>query len=210
MNENKEKNLVRFERQRKNLMITSLLMMIYVWIGFELNKLNVLGNEITINNSGSVEIILWIVFAYFLIRYLQYFLVIEKTELSSMYHVLMDKHIKIRAINAQKKKAISDILKDDPTAKNFLHTVRECSIMERSHHKWLIKVQGSIAYEYASGAARSRGIGSLEWAVLGLHLYYPKLKSLCKVIFFTPYFTEYFLPFLFSAGAIISKIIVGG
>lgn len=209
MSDLKTDKRVRFERQRRNLMISSTTMIIYAWVGLEVNTINVLGNQFSIRNTTGVETLLWLLFGYFFIRYLQFFFVVENKEFIPMYHESMEKHVQSVAIETQKNNTIPGILKKEPKAKNFCYSVRSFKIMKKYPNRWEVNLQGSIAYAYDTGAATC-GTGSLEMVISGKQLYWPKIKSMCRIGVLTPHITEYFLPFILSALAVISKAINAG
>ena len=62
-----------FTRQRRNLLLLSILMPLFFLSGAELEKINLLGTVITIKNQAVVKWFIALVFAYFFIRYWQYY-----------------------------------------------------------------------------------------------------------------------------------------
>lgn len=190
-------------------MISSFVMLIYTIVGLEINTINFLGNEFSINKVNSAEAILWLVFAYFLFRYLQYFTVVENKEFIPIYHESMEKSVQSVAIERQKKEVIPGIMEEKPEATNFLYSVRSFEIIKKYPSRWEVNLQGAIAYEYSTGAA-SCGSGRLSMVISGKELYWPKIKSILKIGILSPHFTEYFLPFLLAASAIVSKAINAG
>ena len=62
-----------FIRQRRNLIVISLILLGVEAFGLEIKRINALGNEILIQNPGMVNVALWLAWAYWFIRYYQYF-----------------------------------------------------------------------------------------------------------------------------------------
>ena len=62
-----------FIRQRKNLITVSLLLIFAEISGIEINKINLLGNEVSLKNPNIVYIVLWMALFYWFARYYQYF-----------------------------------------------------------------------------------------------------------------------------------------
>ena len=60
-------------RQRRNIMAISILLPLYLFSGATFNKINILGNSVTLNNPKLITIFLIVLFFYFLLRYWQYF-----------------------------------------------------------------------------------------------------------------------------------------
>lgn len=206
MNNSNTNKQLRFERQRKNLMISSLLMMVYIWVGLEFKTINLLGNQATIRNEGKAENVLWLIFLYLLIRYVQCFLTIKNEEFTSYNHVYLTKYVKSLASKINKKRAISDILKKEPRASDFQYENNDVSIFEKNPHYWTVGVRGNISYNLEQ-SSKSRGLESIRIRISRRQLYIHRLRSGCKIVFLTPYFTEYLLPFVLAVAAIILKII---
>lgn len=61
-------------RQRRNLLISSIALIIFVALGFELEQVRILGNIARVNSPNSVPVIIVIVHSYFTLRYWQYYL----------------------------------------------------------------------------------------------------------------------------------------
>lgn len=59
-------------RQRRNLIGSSIALLIIEFGDVTLDKINILGNELKLNNSGSIQVAAFIACAYFLFRYYQY------------------------------------------------------------------------------------------------------------------------------------------
>jgi hypothetical protein len=75
MTEDIIKNNIRteFTRQRRNIIALSLFLLVYQSLGVELEKINLFGNELRVLNPDYVSKVMWVIYAYFLIRYYQYF-----------------------------------------------------------------------------------------------------------------------------------------
>ncbi|WP_320836597.1 hypothetical protein [Zhongshania sp.] len=59
-------------RQRRNLIGSSIALLIIEFGDVTLDKINILGNELKLNNSGSIQVAAFIACTYFLFRYYQY------------------------------------------------------------------------------------------------------------------------------------------
>ncbi len=62
-----------FRRQRKNVMLSSILVAIYFASGAQIEKINILGNIIIISNQRITNIIILLFHSYFILRYWQYY-----------------------------------------------------------------------------------------------------------------------------------------
>lgn len=61
-----------FIRQRRNLMIMSIVMFFAQYVGLEFKQINFLGNQAEITDSSSVIVFLWFLLWYWLVRYGEY------------------------------------------------------------------------------------------------------------------------------------------
>lgn len=61
-------------RQRRNLIVMSLLLIFMKCGGMTINKMSIFGAEIVLSNISVVYIFIWLIWGYFLIRYYQYFM----------------------------------------------------------------------------------------------------------------------------------------
>ncbi|MCR9096078.1 MAG: hypothetical protein NXI30_17780 [bacterium] len=62
-----------FQRQRRNLVATSLALFVFEAAGLEFQQVSVLGNSAKLTNPTFVPVLLWSAWGYFLIRYVQFF-----------------------------------------------------------------------------------------------------------------------------------------
>lgn len=60
-------------RQRRNVFMSSIALIIFVALGFELEKVSLLGNSAQVNNPHTIPILIFIAHAYFTLRYWQYY-----------------------------------------------------------------------------------------------------------------------------------------
>ncbi len=62
-----------FVRQRRSLIIASISLLASETVGIKIDKINVFGNELILENPRLLPIALWVIFIYILLRYFQYF-----------------------------------------------------------------------------------------------------------------------------------------
>jgi hypothetical protein len=89
-------------RQRRNLLLISLLTPLFFLSGASIDRINILGTIITINNPEVVKYSLVILFGYFLLRYWQYYQ--EETYVKDM-HREMHQYLYHREMSYLNKKA---------------------------------------------------------------------------------------------------------
>ena len=101
-------------RQRRNLMGISILLPLYLFSGFSLDKINILGNQVNINNPKIITISMIVLFFYYFLRYWQYFneenyVKEAKNNLQSVQYKYVYDYIK-KKIYSQNKKYKDSIL----------------------------------------------------------------------------------------------------
>ncbi|TOK50906.1 hypothetical protein, partial [Vibrio parahaemolyticus] len=74
-------------RQRRNLLVSSVAVFIFIALGFELTELRFLGNTAKVNNPLVVPILLMVAHLYFTLRYWQYYL--EENPIPKVFDVLI-------------------------------------------------------------------------------------------------------------------------
>lgn len=72
-------------RQRRGLIVTSVILCFMKYGGITINKISVLGVEILFANIHALYLFIWIIWLYFLIRYYQYFMQEGLTQIKSSY-----------------------------------------------------------------------------------------------------------------------------
>jgi len=99
-------------RQRRNLLLISLIMPLFFLSGASIDKINILGTIITIKNPLIVEYSLLILFVYFLLRYWQYYQ--EETYVKDMHREMHEHvyHLEKSYLNKKAKEKASFLDKD--------------------------------------------------------------------------------------------------
>lgn len=59
-------------RQRRNLIASSIALLVFELADVTLEKISILGNEVRVNNADSIKVITFVACLYFLVRYYQY------------------------------------------------------------------------------------------------------------------------------------------
>ena len=78
-------------RQRRNLIVMSLLLIFMKCGGMTINKKSVFGAEIVLSNVSVVYIFIWLIWGYFLIRYYQYFMQKGFAETNKVFKDMINK-----------------------------------------------------------------------------------------------------------------------
>lgn len=174
-------------RQRRNLVAMSCMLIIFDLAEVEVAKVGVLGTDLIIGDVRVLAISMWIVWAYLLLRYYQYWR-LEKPHVSNAVYEQVDAN----AIGY---------------ASRSLMRARRNEKVEIIRRGWLrdweIKV---TAYSPSEGGTVVRAAGRMPWwRVLSW-----KFRAWRRVVIHTPYFTEHALPLVLAAAtpavAVLTKI----
>ena len=179
-------------RQRRNLIITSLIIVFILYSEVEISKINILGIEIVTPNQNALTNILWIIWAYFLIRFYQY-LKVEPTE------GFVD-NFKKKFHDSSYQIVMSHV---NPNKKYPKFTIGDYSIWRlrrASFFKWVLPIT-----EYDPERGEKVEIGSE--VVPTFVLLRQSLKAIGHTIAHTPKFSDNVLPFLLALGAVAYGIL---
>lgn len=193
-----------FIRQRRNLIMISLVLLFAEMSEIEISKINVFGNEIVLKNPETILITLWAAFFYWLVRYYQYFRDINDKGFKTKFHEKIEKISSKIAFKKlmEKKKDDAYISKDGKRVRNIIP-----SIYKINKYK-LTFIKGTVEYLVEKNID---GFGSVDYAAIDLSLkdlFLPTLLSGFHVIFNTRLATEYLLPFCISSFPILYRIII--
>jgi len=194
-----------FIRQRRNLILISLILLFVEVAEVSFNKINLLGNELTISNPDVVTYSLWVAFIYWLIRYYQYFNDMPEKGIHSAVISRMNKLVPLVAVEKYKKDAdLSAIFPDIDGAPEI--TLREAVVRTRTNKYWELGVSIDAAIGDGDNKHGHTNIGIGVQLVNEQELRVPRIKAWLSVIFTTRLFSEYFLPFLIAVITIVSKL----
>lgn len=189
-----------FIRQRKNLIAVSLLLIFAETSGIEINKINLLGNEVSLKNPNIVYIILWMALFYWFARYYQYFRNLKDKGFKTTFFESMD---------ALVSKIAFKNLFNDP---NFIKTIEQEGKKHRAFSRKYHIYKRSLkhyegAAEFLIGHVPDSGISKREKVIVEFpQLIIPLIRSFSHVLIHTRLFTEYISPFLFFLTPIIYKV----
>lgn len=158
-------------RQRRNLMIVSCTLVVASLAGAEFSKLAVLGTELTFERRWILRLGAWLLWLYFLLRYLQYFLEVPELGIRSDIEARL----------------ISYVVSVEEGAR------MRCSFMRT----WPLRVNvAGGGYDPGQGGYSMRAAQLSKWQ----RLWWPA-KALVAVSIKTPRVTDYVLPFVVAAAA---------
>jgi hypothetical protein len=172
-----------FVRQRRNLIIISLVLLFAETSELSISKLNVFGNELLISNPMTVNYALWAAWFYWLVRYYQYFLHAHgRYEIKEAYSNRLEGNVR----ELVRKRALPQC----QNVENYFF--RE--IERKSLRGWSI-AHGERIRTVVDGRADYKEINRTDTLAFR-NLLLPRLRSWFYVVFQTRHATEYILPFL--------------
>lgn len=181
-----------FVRQRRNLIVMSMVVLLSEVANLRVEKISFFGNEATIGNPALVNTVLWVLLIYWLIRYYQYFHDLgDKNFLSSLMTKRKQLVKKLFFRNLLNDPVFIKSLPNDVAGKKYKAFPREVLFFQE---RWF-STSGNV--EYLIGRDSGQGmVESEKMTIKGLDLFFPTLISFLHVFFRTRYFSEYILPFV--------------
>ena len=199
-------NRRRFERQRRNLIIISIVVISYNLLNLKLTKINILGNEFHIENQENINVMIWSIFLYFVIRYTQYYMVINNKEFMTIVSESMHKYIPNIALKQYRKEDIERFKKENPDAKNIKYTLTNHTAISSYSNIWDLEIYGTISWELNEGAGHQQ-FKEVRRSVYGIPLFYSKIKAKLNAYIKTPHITEYLFPYALSLFSVVIGVL---
>ncbi len=185
-----------FQRQRRNLIIISLVLSFVELSGIEIKEINLFGNKLLIDNPEWVNRALWIGLFYWGYRYYTYFLK-QDTGFKDEFSGRMNKRIIKQAVN----KVLKDPELKDKISEEKKNKMKKAPIGDH------IFVCDNISKSFVrvnTFNIDGKGIFiTKDTKVSVLFNYWIAVKSMVNLLFNTPFFSEYILPFLLFTSPIV-------
>lgn len=196
-----------FIRQRRNLIISSIVLLFSQASGMSIKKLSVFGNDIELAHPHSITALIWVATIYWLIRYYQYLRDLPSTGTKDIYYRKFAAYIPNVALNRLKAKRpdLLAIPKDQPNAKVYLKLV-EYVCFEKSEKFHIGTVASKIIINDVNYASE-QDVGPIDVIIENKYLLKPKLFTLLHILLHTTKFTEYVLPILIFLMSVIYFIL---
>lgn len=183
-----------FVRQRRNLLIISLVLLFAETSELSLSKLNIFGNELLIRNPMTVNYALWAAWFYWLVRYYQYFLHAQgRLEIREAYSNRLEGSVR----ELVRKRALPQC----QAKENYFF--RE--IEKKSLREWTIN-HGERIRTVDEGRTEYKDINRTDTLTFN-NLLLSRVRSWFYVVFQTRYATEYILPFLIAFAPLLYQIL---
>lgn len=172
-------------RQRRNLVAMSCLLIVFDLAKVKVAKVGVLGTDLVVGDVRVLAISMWVLWAYFLLRYYQFWRK-ERPHLSSAIYEQVGQYASNYAY-----------------ARNLPGTQNNSPSLQRSRwiRGWQIEVQ---SYKPGTGGVVTESITPVS-PFMAL---FWKFRAWLRIGIHTPHFTEYALPFVLAAATPIVAVAV--
>ena len=195
-----EKENEGFVRQRRNLMVVSLVLLFSEATELKFEKINVFGTELLVNQPYAVNAALWFAAIYWLWRFYQYSRLAYE---GSLQRVIQDYIFKFDVLWPVIQK---ELHKSDPKLIEPIEDLMETPMLECTQYGSLQYMPKYVEAEVSISKVvntkqrmASQGIGSRKVRVKGSELFRLRVRSWINLIVHTTLFTELLLPyFVFS------------
>lgn len=164
-------------RQRRNLIMTCILLWLMKYGGIHLHKMSIAGFDMDIERPEVIVLALWIVFAYFLYRYYQYFASDGQSKLESEFAKSLDARC-IPLIQSR-------ILKAHPIP----HNMPDCRYFALKRNGWKINGHEQVLDGEAYGTR------PFELSISRWNLRHGIILAIVESTFRSSVVTDYLLPF---------------
>jgi len=179
-------------RQRRNLIVTSLIVLFILFTEVEVSKINLFGIEVNTPNPDSLMIVLWIIWGYFLVRFYQYSRVESASGIVAEFMKMVD--------SMGARVLVDCIIKKHPEYKLVLEDYSFFFLQRKSFLKWDLPV---MQYDSVKGEKIE-----VYREKVGLSLIFPPVfKAGWHVFMHTPRVTDYAFPYALAMVTIVYGVI---
>jgi len=171
-------------RQRRNLIITSILLIFLKFSGAEISKLSLLGlNFDGFQNPTAIYFFVWLLWLYFLVRYYQYYIregvQLFVTEVSGVFNDLCEKPIQV------------EVKKYFPNSTEYFQSYTD---LRRRNWQYI----GQSEYNDEGYKVENYSFNFPRWK-----LFVHEVKSILHAFLNIPTFTDYLLPYVLALFTLI-------
>lgn len=194
-----------FIRQRRNLIVTSLILIVAQYANVEIEQLNFFGNVAKLSRTIPLTLLVWIVFVYFLLRYIQYFHDLDDKSLSNTigfrFHQTLNGAL-VRRYAAAYEEAASKFA-EAPIAEKVPPQVSV-------HRMSTFGCAGTVSYyvkiKSDLGEIITKQIGHESFHLLFKDVVALRVGTFIESVVLYRFFTEYYLPLVLAAIAALSPV----
>ena len=179
-------------RQRRNLIITSLIILFILYTDVQVSKISFFGIEFLTPKPEALMTVIWTIWLYFIIRYYQYLMVEPAAGIEYEFNKTYD--------SIGSRVLIDYVKKDNP---EYKLSTSDCSV-------WLLERKSFLRWElpvriYDPSKGEKIEINRVDINLLLISP--PVIKSAWYVIMHTPRVTDYAFPFLLALTTCIYGIV---
>lgn len=181
-----------FCKQRRNLLVISVLLATGLWIGpslEQLSKVTIFGNELSLSRPGGIAHIAWMVWLYFLIRYVGFHLQYQKSN---------EKFVFLFRINL--KNAHWAIMVPEAQKHGITFSGGQVEIIRTTFF-------GASCYIRTKPDGASPLEETITLSISPKATWFARVKVLAKVLFGVAVTSEYYLPYLVALLPVVLLLI---
>ena len=188
-----------FLRQRRNLFIISIGLLLFQAFDLELKKINFFGNEFSVSRPQFIPVFLWITYVYYFVRYYQFFYEANRGVKGAIQYYSLG-----LLGNMRKSKAKWMIFKEQGF-KIFKYKFKEPSIKHLFESKWqdhsIVTFSATISTKEKDKdnniSIKSKTTGfQKDVVILWLGFLFIRVQAFFHICFRTSLITEYYIPFV--------------
>ena len=173
-------------RQRRNLIAISAVLLIFDFAKIKITKVSVLGTELLVGNVQVLMACAWVIWAYFLLRYYQYWSAEPDSHIRDTFNNRLDKYVR----SYTKATGVQDL---------YGQVYEDYRISRTGFAQWTYILQG---YSPTEGSIKDGPTNSLPAWRLAVW----SVKSAAFVCVQTPHATDHLLPFALAIAAPVVTI----
>lgn len=174
-------------KDRRNLLFLSVVIIINYYVGITIDSINILGNTAKIDNPQALEIIVFLIWGYFLFRYYQHILSTDDLSIKEEFISRLNKYSRPKIIKEMQSHDID--ISDDVRFQSFSDLEKESGL------------------KYAYTLYEQDGYGDFvpkEKQILRFRIFIvPILISVITFILNSKCFSEYFIPIITASVSLI-------
>lgn len=193
-----------FVRQRRNLMIASLVLLFSEATELKVEKISAFGTELLIGQPQAVTTALWVAAIYWLIRYYQY--------ARAGYQGALRQAVQGRVLNTCAPAALKRLLREEPSLLTPIESVKVLPQINYSSTGVIVNETNFLEIELGlhktATDERSSTIEVMSRRVRldGVDLFLLKVRAFIHTILHTTLFTEVVLPYVVFAAPILYAV----
>jgi hypothetical protein len=182
-------------RQRRALLAASSVLLLYVAAGIRVEELSVLGTKIHIERPSLVPLALWILWAYFLIRYFQYFHDLKDRGFREAYNDRLEQLVQVNAVRKLRRGFRPPGIEPGEYLPPYHFELEAVELLSRGPGEWRLRAAGGVNWRTPRGFGR-QDFHNYQMDIGWWELLLPRMRSGFYVATSTRLVTEYLLPFV--------------